>query len=170
MGQLTGLPRRNALGGFTLVELLVTVSIIALLATLALPTLRNLIQQQHVRTGAADLQAALFFARSEAVKRAANVDVVPAGDDWKSGWTVQLGNGTVLRSRLPLNAQLASMSVTAGTKVTYLPDGHLVSSPPTVAFRVTDNTAVKARCVVTDLSGRPSVVNDLDGDPSNGCI
>lgn len=169
MGQLTGLPRRRLAGGFTLVELLVTVSLIALLTTLALPTMRNLIQQQHVRTGASDLQAALFYARSEAVKRASNVEVIPAGNDWKSGWTVQLPNGTVLRSRLPLNPQLAAMTVTAGTKVTYLPDGHLTSAPPAVAFRVSTNTAVKARCVVTDLSGRPSVVSDTDGDPSNGC-
>lgn len=169
MGQLTGLPRRGLAGGFTLIELLVTVSVIALLTTLALPTLRNLIQQQHVRAGASDLQAALFFARSEAVKRASNVEVVPSGNDWKSGWTVQLANGAVLRSRQPLNPQLASMSVNAGTKVTYLPDGHLTSAPPAVAFRVTTNTAVKARCVITDLSGRPSVVGDTDGDPSNGC-
>ena len=169
MGQLIALSRRGLAGGFTLVELLVTISIIALLTTLALPTMRNLIQQQHVRTGASALQAALFFARSEAVKRAANVEVVPAGNDWKGGWTVQLASGTVLRSRLPLNPQLASMTVTAGSKVTYLPDGHVTSAPPAVAFRVTTNTAVKARCVVTDLSGRPSVVGDTDGDPSNGC-
>jgi type IV fimbrial biogenesis protein FimT len=167
-GQLIA-ARRGLAGGFTLIELLITVSVIALLTTLALPSLRNLIQQQHVRAGASDLQAALFFARSEAVKRASSVEVVPASNDWKSGWTVQLASGTVLRSRLPLNPQLASMGVTAGTKVTYLPDGHLTSAPAAVAFRVTTNTAVKARCVITDLSGRPSVVSDTDGDPSNGC-
>lgn len=169
MGKLSTLPAGDGGGGFTLIELLVTVSVIALLTTLALPSMTNLIQTQHVKTGASDLQATLFFARSEALKRAANVEVVPAANDWKGGWNVQLGDGTVLRSQLPLNKLLTSMAVTAGTKITYQPDGHVSAAPPAIVVRVSTNPKVKARCVVTDLSGRPSVISDSDGDPSNGC-
>jgi type IV fimbrial biogenesis protein FimT len=170
MGKLSNLQHRGSAGGFTLVELLVTFVIVTILVTLALPSLSTLIQTQHVKTGASDLQATLFFARSEALKRAVNVEVVPAANDWKGGWKVQLADGTVLRSQPPLNTRLSSMAVASGVKITYQPDGHVSSAPPAIVVRVSSNPKVTARCVVTDLSGRPSVVNDSDGDPDNGCI
>jgi type IV fimbrial biogenesis protein FimT len=158
---------RSSGRGFTLVELLVTISIAAILLTVAVPSFSTLILQQQVRVSAGDLQTTLFFARSEAIKRAADVRVVPAGGDWKNGWSVQLTNGTVLRSESALNDQLASM---AGGTVTYQSDGHI--PPPVIApivFSVPGNNSVSARCIAIDLSGRPSLLVDNDGDPSNGC-
>jgi type IV fimbrial biogenesis protein FimT len=153
--------------GFTLVELLVTISIVAILLSLAVPSFSDLILNQQVRVSAGDLQTSLFYARSEAIKRAADVNVVPSGGDWKNGWTVQLTDATVLRSQAALNDQLASMS---GVTVTYQSDGHL--PPPvigTIVFRVSGNAHVTARCIAIDLSGRPSLLVDSDGNPANGC-
>jgi len=161
--------RREGTLGFTLIELLVTVSIVAILVTLALPPMRNLIQTQHVKTGASDLQTSLLFARSEALKRAADVEVVPVADDWKGGWKVQLADGTVLRAQSALNGLLAAMAVTAGAKVTYRSDGRVGTAPAAITVRIALNPDVTARCVVVDLSGRPSVVVDTDGNPANGC-
>lgn len=160
-------PSRSAWRGFTLVELLVTISIAAVLLTLAVPSFSTLILNQQVRVSAGDLQTSLFFARSEAIKRAADVSVVPAGGDWKNGWSVQLTDGTVLRSESALNAQLASM---AGATVTYQSSGHI--PPPvigTIVFGVAGESGVTARCIAIDLSGRPSLLVDTDGDSSNGC-
>ena len=94
--------------------------------------MRNLIQTQHVKTGASDLQTALLFARSEALKRAADVDVVPVANDWKAGWKVQLADGTLLRAQPALNGQLASMAVDAGAKITYRSDGHVSAAPAAI--------------------------------------
>ena len=155
--------------GFTLIELVVTVAIVAILATVVMPPLRDLILTQHVRTGATNLQTALFYARSEAVKRAANVDVVPVSSDWKSGWKVQLSDGTVLRAQAAMDDQLTSMPVSAGSKITYQSDGHVSAAPPAMIVRMSSNSKVTARCVTVDLSGRASVVADTDGNPLNGC-
>jgi type IV fimbrial biogenesis protein FimT len=171
MGKMISRPlivcRCGPCAGFTLTELLVTVSIIAILLTLAVPSFTNLILAQNVRTGASDLQTSLIFARSEAIKRAVDVNVVPASGDWRNGWTVELTDGTVLRREAPLNGLLASM--TAST-VTYQSNGHI--PPPVIApikVYVSGNTHVDARCLAIDLSGRPSLVIDSDGNPSNGC-
>jgi len=165
MGTMT--LRNAAARGFTLIELLVTISIVAILLSMAAPSFGDLILTQQVRTSAGDLQTSLFYARSEAIKRAANVSVVPNSGDWKNGWTVQLGDGTVLRSEDPLNLQLAAMS---GTTVTYQSDGHI--PPPVISaivFKIGSNTHITARCIAVDLSGRPSLVVDTDGNPDNGC-
>jgi type IV fimbrial biogenesis protein FimT len=147
--------------GFTLIELLIVVTIVGVLASIAAPSMRELFLTQNVRSGAADLQSALYFARSEAIKRAANVSVVPVSAKWENGWTVQLADATVLRSQNPLSDQLSSM---AATTIQYRSDGRVTALPSMIHFK-TSNAKVTARCVVLDLSGRPSVVNA----PASGC-
>ena len=79
--------------GFTLIELMITVTIVGVLAMLAAPSLHRMMLAQQVRSATSDLQTTLYFARSEAIKRAANVDTVPTSSDWKNGWTVQVSGG-----------------------------------------------------------------------------
>jgi type IV fimbrial biogenesis protein FimT len=169
MDQMTALSRRKTVRGFTLTELLVTVSVIAVLANFAAPSYSSLILDQSVRTAASDLQTSLFFARGEAIKRAASVDVIPTSNDWTQGWSVRLHDApqTVLRNEAAVNSQLSTMS---GSTVTYESDGRVVAPAPSpIIARVSGNTHVTARCVVLDLSGRASVVVDTDGNPVNGC-
>jgi type IV fimbrial biogenesis protein FimT len=142
-------------GGFTLVELVTVVTIIGILAALAVPSLRQLYLTQQIRGAAAELQTSLYYARSEAVKRAADVQVVPTSNDWAQGWTVQLASGgTVLRKQSALSDQLSSAS---GSTLTYRNDGRLSGGTVTVTFK-TPTTSIPSRCVIVDLSGRPAVV------------
>jgi type IV fimbrial biogenesis protein FimT len=66
--------------GFTLVELIVTVVVAAILLTLAAPNLSSFIQRDRLGTQANDLLADLAFARSEAIKRGAAVIVCKTTD------------------------------------------------------------------------------------------
>ena len=70
--------------GFTLLELMVTVAVVAILATVGVPSFRDLIQNNRVTTQTNELVTALNFARTEAVKRARAVEVVI--DQTDSGW------------------------------------------------------------------------------------
>ena len=152
--------------GFTLVELIVTVTIVGVVAALAVPALRELALQQYVRSAASDLQTALFFARSEAIKRAVDVQVVPTSGKWTQGWVVQLGDGTLLRQQSPLSDQLAAV---AGSTMTYRNDGRLSGASSYNIVFSTSNVKVAARCVAIDLSGRASVATDTNGNPADGC-
>lgn len=61
--------------GFTLIELMMVVAIGAILATLAAPSMRDLILKNRLRGAAEEAQSMLQLARSEAVKRNADVYV-----------------------------------------------------------------------------------------------
>ena len=156
--------RINRSTGFTLIELMITVTIVGLLATLAVPAMQKMILAQSVRSSTSDLQTALYFTRSEAIKRAANVAITPVSADWKNGWTVTVG-ATVLRKHDALSSQLSSMS---GSAITYRSDGRVTSTPSTLVV-TTANTAVEARCIKIDLSGRPNVNNYAYGGGTNTC-
>jgi len=83
-----GLSKAHA--GFTLVELMVTLAIAAILLAVGMPSFSGIIKNQEIQTAARDFLAALNLARSEAIRRNMRVDLVPAedGTDWGKGWVV----------------------------------------------------------------------------------
>lgn len=83
--------------GFTLVELLVTVTVLALLAAVAVPSFQNLIRENQLTATANDLVASLLMARSEAVRRESEARVSANGGDWSTGWIVEAENPTTLQ-------------------------------------------------------------------------
>lgn len=79
--------------GFTLVELLVAVTIVAILAATAMPSFQSAMVRSTIRSLSSSLGTDLAFARSEAVRLGAAVTLCPrsgtvCGTDWSNGWLV----------------------------------------------------------------------------------
>ena len=84
-------PRSRA-GGFTLMELLIGIAVLAILTTLAVPPFTQFIQNNRLAAQANDMVAAFQLARSEALKRSVDVRVCASDNgtscsgDWTDGW------------------------------------------------------------------------------------
>lgn len=65
--------------GVTLIELMVAVTVLAILATIGIPAFQRLVADYTINSQANATQATIQFARSEALKRRADVILCPAG-------------------------------------------------------------------------------------------
>ncbi|GFE83369.1 hypothetical protein GCM10011487_53690 [Steroidobacter agaridevorans] len=80
--------------GFTLVELIVALSIAAILLAIAVPSYSNSQLNSQLRASANDLIASINLARSEAIKRGTTVTLCASSDgencggEWHEGWLV----------------------------------------------------------------------------------
>ena len=141
--------------GFTLIELMTTVTILTVLTLAAAPAFREFIANQRVRNATFDLVSALTLARSQAITQNGAVSLKKAGDTWSAGWKVT-DDTNVFGSKEALPSLDISTSGNA-TLVTFDRDGRLSSS--STQFTIKPSVAVSGvspRCVKIDLSGRPA--------------
>ncbi|MFZ2541189.1 MAG: GspH/FimT family pseudopilin, partial [Gallionella sp.] len=88
--------------GFTLIELMITLVILAIAMALGIPSYRDWVQNTQIRNAAESVQNGLQRARAEAVGRNTNVAFVLLGVNptWASSWEVRVVNPlTVIDSR-----------------------------------------------------------------------
>jgi type IV fimbrial biogenesis protein FimT len=85
---------QHAADGFTLVELMVTVAVFAILASIAIPSFQTTIQRNRLSTTANELLAAVQASRSEALRLNQTVRFCTTPADWQM---TRQSDGTVLK-------------------------------------------------------------------------
>ena len=143
--------------GFTLIEMMTVVTVMAILMAFAVPGMSGLLEAQRLRSATFDLVADLTLARNESLKRGARVTVSPlSGSDWSNGWRVRMdANGELLRQRSPGGGQLAVSKAPAS--IAFDRNGRLTGAAGVIRIEL-DSAAVdsdsQARCISVDLLGR----------------
>jgi type IV fimbrial biogenesis protein FimT len=144
--------------GFTLMELMVTLAIAAILATIAVPSFQTMINNNRLTSQANEFISALNYARSEAVKRGTSVILTAnTSGSWEDGWVVSSG-GTDIRNydSFDGNSTLANSGVAT---VTYKATG-FISVTSDLSFKLCDDrTGETGREIQISVTGRVSVSN-----------
>lgn len=141
---VTPTPRRAR--GFTLVELLVTMSIIAILLALAAPSFVSFQRNSELTSTANDFVAAVSAARAEALKRQRNTFVIPADSahvDWTKGWVVYVDMNGDQSYQLGTDITVAKTDPIPST-VTVVPAGGMYLKFNGAGFLVTLANAMAA--------------------------
>lgn len=168
--------------GFTLIELMVTVAVAAILFGIAAPDMRNFITGYRLRTVTNDLAASLAYARSESIKRGWPVTLcksanpaasqpscsTSSADGWAQGWlvfvdrngdkTLSSATDELLRVVAPEAGDL-SISTGNNASVTYKSTGVATgggSTPTPADFTLCLNGS--ARTVELKATGRTDVL------------
>ncbi len=122
--------------GFTLLELLFTISISAVLLSLSVPAFTQMISRNQVLSTANDLLSDIQLARSEAIKSGNRVSICHSNNSetcsgsWSDGWIVyRVDNNVVItvRGKMP-----RGLTLKANSKIkdylSYLPSGRARSN------------------------------------------
>lgn len=156
-------PGREA--GFTLIEMMISLVVLAVLMTLAAPGFREFILEQRIKAASFDLFASLTLVRGEAIKRNTTVFLVPATGGWTNGWCVALTSDATCTATTTDTNVVRYQGIKSNLTLTTTPSslGSVSfnrAGRPSAAFTflITNTpglTTVSGRCVGIDLSGRP---------------
>ena len=162
---------RSRSAGFSLLELMLVIGILAVMASLAIPGFGYLSANTKVKSASTELYLAMIRARSEAVKRNRAVSISADASGWQGGWQIIVdGNNDgdyadtadddrVVSQQGPLRGVTVTEAGGA-TSVVYRPTGRLPSGAVVPQFQILSVDADYAslqRDLTVDLTGRPYV-------------
>lgn len=174
----TPIQPRDAQRGFTLVELLISLAVMAVLMTFAVPSFHSLMDSSKLTAASNALLSSMHLARSEAIKRGARVVLCKTANGfvcaerggWEQGWIVfhdannngeRDGNEVVIQRIQPLAASLRlTGNSTVAKYVSFVSTGgtkQVGGGFQAGTLTVCNESAGEARKIVLNAVGRPRV-------------
>lgn len=157
-----------------MLELMITLSIAAILATIAVPSYQSMMVQSRLSTQSNEFLTALHYTRSEAIKRGMRVTMCKSssdtdctsGSNWQDGWIVYSDGGTagirdgtdqILRTFPGLKGSALNGGGSFSNSITYRPSGSSFGNGngglSNGTFTLCNST--KGRRIIINSTGRP---------------
>jgi type IV fimbrial biogenesis protein FimT len=159
--------------GFTLIEMLMTIAIAAILMGIAIPSFRYITNANRIASELNGLLGDLQLARAEAIKDGRTVTVCQSSDSttctnstsWQGGWIVysdpsnvgvhDIGE-TYVRKQKPFSGTDTFIASNNVSVITFNREGYAVGMPNGTLLTLHDasNNTAWTRCLVINLSGQ----------------
>jgi type IV fimbrial biogenesis protein FimT len=176
--------RITANRGFTTIELLITMVIAALLMTLAVPSMRDIIERSAVSTHINTFLGTIRYARSEAIRASAPVVICRSTDseaaspscaaagDWAGGWIVFVNRDrdaanafnpaagdTLLRAQPAFSNSggITSNASTAVSKLIFGPTGVMTAGASRFTFEARSLETKQKKLICVSMQGRARI-------------
>lgn len=155
--------------GFTIMELMVTLSIVTILSVIALPSFNSMTDKSTQRAATVDFIISVAFARTESTRRAEDVHMrnISNTGTWSSGWCITTKSdcsGDVIRRFNTPNGISIKANTTNLSNFTFDDQGFLNSASDTISF-CTDTNDHK----ITITPVGHALVTDCTCNSSNIC-
>jgi len=148
----------SSAAGFTLIELMLVVTVAGVLAMIAIPNFKSLTQSQRVKNASFQVFSALSLARSEAIKRNTNVTLAATMNAANEvSWVISAG-ATVISTQGYIKGIAMTVNNTASAQIVYQYTGRTTDNGPTFEIYSADTTAAASpftRCITIELNGMP---------------
>jgi type IV fimbrial biogenesis protein FimT len=151
------------LHGFSLVELMVTILISAILLMVAVPAFNDAVLGSKLSALANNFVASSNLARSEAIKRNAVVTLCAstngtscASGNWQQGW-VMLSGTTVIQSQPAAPTGFLMVDASAVNSMSFQPTGVGTTQVTLTVCRATPTVGSDKRVVTVSATGHASV-------------
>jgi len=177
----------NKLSGFTLVEMIISVAVAAILLTIGIPSFRYVTNSNRIAAEINGLLGDMQFARSEAVKEGIPVSVCVSSNStacdgvntntWQNGWIVfsdananatKDGNDVILRVQKPFSSTDTFVATNNVGAVTFNREGYAngIANGTLIQLHDATNTNSWTRCLSVNLVGM--MVSQTYGTTTNG--
>lgn len=156
--------------GFTLIELMVTVALAAILLGLAAPSLSDASLSSKLSASANRLAANSTLARSEAIKRNASIELCMSANgtscittgSWEQGWIVKSG-ATVLLYEQPAPSGLRVKEASSLTSLTFQATGVGATQASFTVCRISPTVGSQERVLTVSATGRTAITRTTTG-------
>ncbi|MET0658687.1 MAG: GspH/FimT family pseudopilin [Steroidobacteraceae bacterium] len=156
--------------GFTLIEMMVALSVAAILLSIAVPSFSQSRLNSQLRASANDLVASINLARSEAIKRSASVTICVStdgenctGGNWNQGWVVRSAAGEVLHKEAAAPAGFVIKEAAATSALVFQSTGVDTTPGTFTVCRASPSPGSQERVITVDATGRAALKRTSTG-------
>jgi type IV fimbrial biogenesis protein FimT len=189
---MSGIPSKQRDSGYTLVEVLVAMTVVSILAAIAIPSFKYVTTSNRITTQVNRLLGDMQFARAEAIKEGQYVTVCVSSNgtsctgttNWHNGWIVFMdtnGDGArtggetaspVLRTQTPFNNTDTFVADLGVTRVIFNRLGYgntNAANTATVTLHDSTSKAVWTRCLAITPVGQTTTQKAVPAVPGQNC-